>query len=791
MMSRTRATPWHLSRFWPVGRYLLVFVWLLAAALAYLGPALHRGGALGDYELLSVFGFGRLHGVPLHNLASSDQIQEMIPWTNLDWLQIHQGHLPLWNPYAGLGLPLAFNFQSAPFSLTTAVSYLFPLHLAYTVTVVDKLVLAGAGAVFLCRVIGVPLLPAALAGTIFELSGPFTAWSGWSHAGVYCWLGWILGAIVLVVKGGRPVRDTALLALFVGLAVLGGHPESVLISLLSAGVFALVLLGAVFRRDEQHDTMRVVRRAGCLLGGVAGGFTLAAPVWIPGAQVIAASSHSASKGYTALPHTNLVNLGVSTFYGLPVLPHTYFGSLNYYVADSYVGFGALALAAVAVACRWRRPGVTALGAVGLVCALIVYSGTVARTLSKTAGTDLVLWDRALIPLALVIAVLAGVGLQALMDRVVDRPARITFAAAATVCSLVVVALAVATAVSRISHGSVGRSERLHSLIVPGVQVGGGLLAAGLLLMPRITRLHSSRRDWQTAAAAVLIVGCEVGFLLTATPDLWSSSRVGFATTPAERAYQAVVGADRVGFVRCPSIGQQPDLGILAEANSAYGVQELAAYDPVVPKAWFQSYAAAAGHPTELAVNNFCASVTSASLAREFGVTYVLVPPGSPPPDGTQLVTLIDTVGVWRVPGAGIFTEGRESDPPGAAETVVPFRSDAAGHLAMSVEAAEPAVLHIHISDLPGWRATVDGRPVAVKRWDQAMMEIAVGPGRHQIGLTYRPAAWIFGLWIALATVVAVLVALSEPLWRAHLGAISRRLRRRDPASRGRESELRV
>jgi hypothetical protein len=763
---------WRLSRFWPLVPYGLVFVWLLAAAFAYLGPALSRGGALGDYELLSVFGFGRTNGVPLHNLASSDQIQEMIPWTNLAWLQVHHGHLPLWNPYAGLGLPLAFNFQSAAFSLTTAVSYLFPLHLAYTVAVVARLVVAGGGVVFLCRVLGVPLLPAAFAGTIFELSGPFTAWSGWSHAGVYCWLGWIFGAIVLVVRERRPVRDTALLALFVGLAVLGGHPESVLISLLCAGVFALVLLLAISR--GRSDLVRLGRRAGCLLGGVVGGFALAAPLWIPGAQVIAASSHSASKGYTSLPHTNLVSLGVSTFYGLPVLHHAYFGSLNYYVADSYVGFGALALAVVTLVCRWRRPEVAALAGVGLLCALIVYSGTVARILSTTAGTNLVLWDRALIPLALVIAVLAGVGLQALIDRVADHPARITFGGAAVVCCLVVVVLAIATAVSHVPDGSAGRSERFHSLIVPGIQVAAGLLAAGLLVMPRIARLHSASRDWQIPAAAVLIVACEVGFLLTAAPDLWSSSPTAFATTPAERAYQAAVGADRVGFLRCPSIGQQPDLGILAEANSAYGVQELAAYDPVVPKAWFQTYATAAGHPVELAVNNFCASITSAAMAREFGVTYILVPPGSPPPGGTELATLIDTVGVWRVPGSGIVTEGPASDRPGAIERVVPYRSDNAGQLAMSVDASSSEVLRVHISDLPGWKATVDSHPVAVKRWDRSMMEIAVGPGRHQVRFTYRPGAWILGLWIGLATIVVLFLALSEPWWRARLDAVRRR-----------------
>ena len=54
-----------------------------------------------------------------------------IPWTTLSWRIVHAGHLPLWNPYDALGMPFAFDFQSAAFSLPNIVSYLVPVHLAY------------------------------------------------------------------------------------------------------------------------------------------------------------------------------------------------------------------------------------------------------------------------------------------------------------------------------------------------------------------------------------------------------------------------------------------------------------------------------------------------------------------------------------------------------------------------------------------------------------------------------------------------------------------------------------
>ena len=768
----TGTTRWR-DRPGPVVSHALAVLWLFVAGMAYLAPTLARGTSLGDYELLSAFGFGSVPGTPLHNVVSSDQIQEMIPWTDLSWVQVHAGHLPLWNHFAGLGLPLAFNFQAASFSLPTAVSYLFPLHLAYTVTVVVKLLLAGTGVMFLLRAVGMRLVPATAAGTIFELSGAFTAWLGWPHDGVFCWFGWVLGAIVMVVKGRHPVRWAALMAVFVALSVLGGHPESIIISLVCGAVFALVLL--VRRAYSQRAIGDAVRRGAALLGAVLGGMGLSAPVLLPSLQVIAGSSHTASTGYLPLPPTNVVNLATATFYGLPILHHPYFGSRNYYEAASYVGLGAMCLAAVAVVCCWRRAEVMAMAAVGLGCAALVYSSTVAKVVGSAPGLKLILWDRAVIPLDLVLAALAGVGFQTLIDRRGERLVRNTFAVAATLGAVLVASLWAATATSHFRGGQAVQEERLHSLIVPGVAAAAGLVGVGLVLGRRRAGRHARAASGVHARTAVALVAvAELAFLLTATPDLWSSSAHGFVTTAAERAYQQAVGPARVGFFKCPSLVQQPNLGILAEANSAYAVSELAAYDPVVPKAWFHAWGAATGQPGVIGINNFCASVDSVGLAREFGVGYVLVPAGSPAPSGAVLATTIQGVGVWRVPGAGLVTAGRPGAALEAAGTPLPYTWAAPNRLQATVDAAGTRSVHFHISDMPGWHATVDGRPVAVRSWARAMLAVTVGPGRHRIVLTYEPAAWTWGLWIALVTAAALLAAAAG--WD-RLGRRVRELRR--------------
>ncbi len=77
--------------------------WVLVAAVAVMLPALRHGLSLGEYDWLSSFGLLQQHVGSIHNNFAGDQIDEMIPWTTLAWTQVHQGHLPLWNPYNALG----------------------------------------------------------------------------------------------------------------------------------------------------------------------------------------------------------------------------------------------------------------------------------------------------------------------------------------------------------------------------------------------------------------------------------------------------------------------------------------------------------------------------------------------------------------------------------------------------------------------------------------------------------------------------------------------------------------
>ncbi len=118
------ATPSRRSRAVPD---VLGIAWVLGAGVAVLLPALVHGIYLGPYDILSTNGLTAQAGGVVHNFSLRDQIALFIPFTEQAWTQVHQGHLPLWNPYSGLGMPLAFNWESAPFGLPALIGYLVPL----------------------------------------------------------------------------------------------------------------------------------------------------------------------------------------------------------------------------------------------------------------------------------------------------------------------------------------------------------------------------------------------------------------------------------------------------------------------------------------------------------------------------------------------------------------------------------------------------------------------------------------------------------------------------------------
>ena len=299
--------------------------WVLLAAGAALTPALAHGTSLGNYDLQTVYGGLATAGAKVRWQQATDQLTLFMPLSHLAWTQVHQGHLPLWNPYNALGIPLAFNWESATFSVPVVLGYLVPVHLAYTVQVVATYAIAGVGVYILGKVLRLGVIGCTMAATVYELSGPLFALVGWSFGGVMAWAGWLLAATILVLRGRHRLRAVVFLAVIVACAIYAGEPEALVFLAIAVVVVMVVVLGSRALRYGRPGP--ILRPLIDLAVAVLAGGALGAPLILPGLQVGGLSIRSFRGGECVittcgrprgLPLIDLVHVVFQGFDGLPV-----------------------------------------------------------------------------------------------------------------------------------------------------------------------------------------------------------------------------------------------------------------------------------------------------------------------------------------------------------------------------------------------------------------------------------------------------------------------------------------
>jgi hypothetical protein len=730
------------------------FLWLAAVAAAYLAPALAHGLALGPYDILGQLGITAHPGAVVHNLVDSDEIEEFIPWQVLSWTQVHAGHLPLWNPYSLLGLPLAFNFQSAPFSLAVAVGYLFPLRLAHSAAIVARLLIAGSGTYVLCRVLRLRTLSALFAATIYELSGGLTVWLGTYEAGCLGWLGWVFAASVLVCRGEHRARDVSLLALALAFLLYAGEPQIALLAICSLGIFAIVMTVPNARAHHKLALRPLIDHVLAVLGACA----LAAPVYLPGLQLIFGSARTTGPPVAGLPLYDLTHLIFGDYNGLPTSLSQVIGPDNLYVSMIYVGVIGAVLALVALALVRERVEVIAFSVLTGCVLVLLFVHPIVTLMSHVAYLDVFRILLATTLLDFTIAVLAGFGCEALLARgSAVRADRILLAALA-VTTVVVIVLEVRLAVN-VDHLTFGAYRmRAESFIWPGIGIAS--LVAVAVVRSRSTGSRHRAHVGELGLGALLLV--ETAFLISSGAGLLSSTSSPLSASPSVTMLSRDVGSSLIGIGSCAT-NVLPDLGIAPNANLAYGIAELDVLDPVRPSSYNSSYgmatrtATAPSNPPGL----FCAAITSVALAREYGVSYVLEPPGANGPVGTTRVATLNGEGLFKVPDSSRAT--LVALGPGTTHASRPrmlyVTQPSPTSWRVTVDASAPSVLRLRLTDVPGWDATIDGRPLALRTWDDVMLQADVPQGRYVVELIYRPRAYSIGLILALCAALALVSAL--------------------------------
>lgn len=742
---------------------------------------------------------------------------------HLDWYPrlaslgraLREGAWPLWEPGLGFGQPLLADPSVQVLYPITWLTLLLPWGVSYTVFVIVHLCVALLGAARLAALFGAGRTGSWVAALAFVLSGPLqSALNLWHHFAGAAWMPWVVLATDAVAR--RPsLRTTLTLALTLALQILAGSAD------LCAMTLALAIGLATTRLLARRRREAAAALASCL-AALALAAALTCALWWPAADVLSRSArrelaHDVRSAWS-LPAAGLARLAVvldparvpfeaarwTSLYDRPAQPLLY---------SLYLGLPVLALALLALANRARSPRAAALAGVA-VLAVAFAMGPHGVLYGPLA--ELVPWlrmfrypSKALLPAALAVALLAGLGARALTGAARGRLAvalllilgsagaffvASRFEAAPTLSPLIGVAFALLLARQRVQQRA--GVARVSLVVLATVDLVGAHLdlnattPTALLTTPPAVVAELARDDgrrvhvWdylRPAGTSERLLGRADPYRPLTWPPGLDPRVVGFATQR-----QALVAATGTFFGLETSFdfdnrGLYPgdlndiayflvrtegtpvhlrllQLGAVAKVVALHdrGLEGLRlertlpslAGDPIRvfsvpeprPRAWL---------------------VNRAQVKDGAPAIRALLNPAFDPREEAVVATPISLQPSPLAPGSVRWLDRR------------------ADRQRLETDSPRPALLVLADGYDPGWRASVDGAPVALLRANLAFRAVPVPEGRHRVELVYRPGPVLAGLavsgtavLVALGLFMTAFVTARSRLRRARAGVLA-------------------
>jgi hypothetical protein len=757
---------------------------------------------------------GLISGDPRGDPTASSVALE--PWDQVTHRLLSDGQLPLWNPYQGIGMPLAANLQSAVFDPMLLPLHLHPTPLVADLTALFGLLLMGCGAYVAARVFGLGPIAATMSGSVYGLSGWFFVYSNNQWFRIFLFLPLILACIERSVRTDHRL-PVALLSVSIAAMVLVGMPEPMFIILVAAGIFSAVRL---FVGDQAQTRPRTAAR---LLFGAGVGLALAAPQLALFHEYVPLSFNTHANLGNTPPHTDPI--GVFLNWMMPKINAT--SGTTYAYSRNWVGVGAVLLAGTAVLHprALRRYAGWPLLATGGVVIVQIYGGRLVGWTRFLPVWSQVLWPVYGTPvIALVVALLAGVGLQTLLD---GELVKARFAVAVAAVAVVALIFVIAT------HRPVALGHDVSVLggWPLGILVAATVAAAILLLAPR--------------AATLLILFVVILEVVAVAPR--------GIYEPRQSPYPS---KSWINFVRDNTKDGSrifsPDGVLYPDTSGVYGLYDPRMVDALyVDRYWryiqtflsagivdrfnavalFESAPAVADNSMfdllgiryilyDTTCNRFadptCVSPTAPAASPQFQIVYradgvvvykntdaapraFLVHDVQAVPNETAALNFLKSgephfsnksVDVERKNPRQIAVIEGQHDPvpqsqPCATNTdSTRIESYQANKVTVSVSASCAGLLVLSDEYYPGWTATVNGHPSSIYPTDVALRGVSVPAGRSTVVFEYQPSSFKLGV-VFLVLGILALIGLAATMFRPfrRRGAIwGSRLARRRPQS---------
>ncbi len=700
---------------------------------------------------------------------------QFYPWRELAFGALRGGRLPLWNPLLGNGAPLLANYQTAALYPPNWLYLIVPTEYAMGWVAALHLVWAGLGMMVYLRRLGVDLLGQGVGALAFALSGYLVGRLGFlsitSAVSWLPWLFWALDGLLLPGAGCCPVRRAVvLLAGVVGMQLLAGHAQTTFYSLALAGVYTLWRAST----GEGAFSPQALRRAALALGAVVLGFALAALQLAPTFELTRTSQRAAGvePGF-AFAHSfwpwHFLTLVAPNAFGSPA-GGDYWGYGAYWEDAVYVGLLTLVMAAHGVARRIRERRAADGSTAARVVPFFLFSLPPVFVLALGGNTPVFPWLFEHVPTFDLFqgparwTILAVFGLSVLgavgADRwqTSERGLYWTRLATAGGVACTVTALVAAR----------GLGDAINpTFIRAGVRLGGTIILLGLLtlLLPQVERRPHWRPGWEALVLALLAADLAVahrGLAPTIEASYYhQGSRLADAIAPYVRGYRTLYLPEDDHNARyevfLSAAGFQPDDRAHWDALRDSLLPNLGVLDGVPAANNFDPLRV--GHHDAL-LNTLDGSLPA---IQQMNVGVLLTPR---PRSDLDLLAHSGPTYAYRVPDpwprAALARCTAQSDNlvcERSADGSASLLWDEAHSVGVSVEAERAAALVLVDTFYPGWRATLDGEPVAIRRANGAFRAVDVPEGQHVVVFRYRPAS----VWVG-AVISGVALAAMGWLW---------------------------
>lgn len=778
--------------------------------LVYLWPALVGGGVLSPAALL--YGFAPWNsmeppgGLAHLNVILSDVPTSYYPWDALARDLLHDGTFPAWNPYAYGGTPFFANLSVAwlsPFSLPL---WTLPLNYAVGVAAALKLWVAAFGTYLLVRELRLGFCAGIVAGASFSLCAFDVVWlSHGAHVSVAVLLPWLIWLTERIVRRGGRAEGVALAGV-VGCALAGGHPGTQVHVLAATILYALVRLATTRELDRGERG----RRLATVGGGLVVGALLLAVVLLPGerASVETVGAEVRRSGDTVtligetLPFKALLAAVFPDWWGRPSEEGLVAGPANYNERAFYAGGLALMLAAVALVSpgAWRRKAAfLPLLALGL--AIPLNAPLIRSLVVGLPAFDRVQNQRMLLWFGFAVAVLAGFGVQAILDAGRRQARAWAVLGAATAGGLAAIA-----AIDR-EPGDVGGAWH-HLVDRFAGQTTGALALSSVLRWLLLVAVAAAalvllrarpRRAQLVGGLLALVAALDVLLFANAYQPIGPASMTIPPATPGIAYLQ-----QRSGDGRIAGIGNV----IPADWSTMYRLHDVRGYDAPQPSLrFFRLWTAL--NEQQVSWQSFAIAdlpPEGPTVLGLLGARWIAAAPGSTLPDdpaygalrpvyeGEDLTVFENALAAPRAVVPARVHAAEDEDAELATVTTPDFdaRRDAvardedvpaagAGTARVTAEENARVVLHaslprrglVVLNDAwaPGWSVAVDGRPAEAIEANVVMRGVVAPAGEHEIVWSYRVPGLRLG---ALLSAVGLALLLG---WAGVLVARARRAAR--------------